>query len=47
MKAGAGELILYDNAKIHATRPDPRGLQVTVSIIVGYRGPSEPLSVWS
>lgn len=43
----AGDLVIYDNRLIHATRPDPEGLQVTISMIIGYYGDDDPLSVWS
>jgi hypothetical protein len=47
LAASAGDLLIYDNRNVHSTRPDPQGLQVTVSVIIGYRSATEPLSVWS
>lgn len=42
-----GELILFNARMVHAVYPPELGNRVTWSSFIGYRGDSEPLTIWS
>lgn len=42
-----GDLILFNSRNIHAVQPSIGGERITWSTFIGYRGPDEPLTLWS
>lgn len=47
IKPKAGELILFDSGNIHAVRPCQNGPRASMSMFIGYRGKTKPLTYWS
>lgn len=47
IKPQAGELILFDSGNIHAVRPCQDGPRASMSMFIGYRGKTKPLTYWS
>lgn len=43
----AGDLIVFDAQRIHAVNRIVKGDRVAVSAFIGYRGPTEPLTIFS
>jgi hypothetical protein len=46
-KPEQGDLIIFDARKIHAVNRNDRGLRITASAFIGYRGQGNPLTVYS
>ncbi len=42
-----GELIMFDPTYLHAVRPITKGVRITVTFFIGYRGRQHPLTYWS
>ena len=47
VKPQSGDLILFNARKLHAVLPGTGSNRLTLSAFVGYRGSSQPLTVWS
>jgi Rps23 Pro-64 3,4-dihydroxylase Tpa1-like proline 4-hydroxylase len=47
IKPQKGDLILFDARRIHAVSRVEKGVRVAVSAFLGYRGPTQPLTVYS
>jgi hypothetical protein len=47
IKPQAGDLIMFDARRIHAVNRIDRGMRVAASTFIGYRGPTQPLTLYS